>query len=118
MRFLQDCVKQFDLSVFTKASSREGGTPYHPEMMLTTLLSAWCPGIRSSRKIADACRNRIDFRWVTGNLQPDHCAFARFFQRHGEAIRDLFTRVLCLCAEVGAIRLGAVCEAHAFAAAP
>ena len=106
VRFLQDCVEQFDLSVFTSAYSREGGAPYDPKMMLTALLYAWCLGIRSSRKIAAACRERIDLRWATGNLQPDHCAFARFFQRHGEAIRELFTQVLCLCAQAGAIRLG------------
>ena len=108
VRFLHDCVDQFVLSEFISAYSREGGSPYDPKMMLTILLYAWCLGIRSSRKIAAACRERIDFRWAAGNLRPDHCAFARFFQRHGEAIKELFTQVLCLCARAGAIRLGVV----------
>ena len=107
-RFLVDCVDHFDLRGFTHAYSPEGGAPYEPKMMLTVLLYAWCQGIRSSRKIAAACRNRIDFRWLTGNLRPDHCAFARFFQRHGEEIRELFTRVLYLCGQAGAVRLGVV----------
>ena len=108
VRFIHDCVGQFDLSGFNAAYSREGGSPYDPRMMLTILLYAWCLGIRSSRKIAAACRERIDFRWAAGNIRPDHCAFARFFQRHGEAIKDLFTQVLCLCERAGAIRLGVV----------
>ena len=108
VRFLHDCIEQFDLSEFTSSYSREGGSPYDPKMMLTLLLYAWCLGIRSSRKIAAACHERIDFRWAAGNIRPDHCAFARFFQRHGEAIKDLFTQVLCLCGRVGAIRLGVV----------
>ena len=88
VRFIHDCVGQFDLSGFNAAYSREGGSPYDPRMMLTILLYAWCLGIRSSRKIAAACRERIDFRWAAGNIRPDHCAFARFFQRHGEAIKE------------------------------
>ena len=108
VRFIHDCVGQFDLSGFNAAYSREGGSPYDPRMMLTILLYAWCLGIRSSRKIAAACRERIDFRWAAGNIRPDHCAFARFFQRHGEAIKDLFTQVLCVCERAGAIRLGVV----------
>ena len=108
VRFIHDCVGQFDLSGFNAAYSREGGSPYDPRMMLTILLYAWCLSIRSSRKIAAACRERIDFRWAAGNIRPDHCAFARFFQRHGEAIKDLCTQVLCLCERAGAIRLGVV----------
>ena len=108
VRFLHDCIGQFDLSEFTGAYSREGGSPYHPETMLTILLYAWCLGIRSSRKIAAACHERIDFRWAAGNLRPDHCAFARFFQRHGKAIEELFTQVLFMCEQAGAIRLGVV----------
>ena len=79
VRFIHDCVGQFDLSGFNAAYSREGGSPYDPRMMLTILLYAWCLGIRSSRKIAAACRERIDFRWAAGNIRPDHCAFARCF---------------------------------------
>ena len=38
VRFLHDCVDQFDLSEFISAYSREGGSPYDPRMMLTILL--------------------------------------------------------------------------------
>ena len=106
VRFLQDCVEQFDLSSFYNAYKQEGGAPYDPKMMLTTMLYAWCRGIRSSRKIAEACREQIAFRWATGNLCPDHCAFARFFQRHGESIKELFAQVLYLCHKAGAIQVG------------
>ena len=106
VRFLRDCVEQFDLSSFYSAYKQEGGAPYDPGMMLTTMLYAWCRGIRSSRKIAEACREQVPFRWATGNLCPDHCAFARFFQRHGEAIKNLFAQVLYLCHRTGVLRVG------------
>ena len=106
VRFLYDCVKMFDLSPFYNAYKREGGPPYEPEMMLTVMLYAWCHGIKSSRKIAEACMEHVALRWAVGNQHPDHCAFARFFQRHGEAIKDLFVQVLYLCHQVGALRIG------------
>ena len=40
VRFLHDCVEQLDLTEFTAAYSREGGSPYDPKMMLTILLYA------------------------------------------------------------------------------
>ncbi|WP_394708754.1 transposase [uncultured Desulfobulbus sp.] len=49
--------------------------------MLATLLYAWCLGIRSSRRIAKACEDQVPFRCLTGNIRPDHCAFARFRSR-------------------------------------
>ena len=106
VRFLSDCVEQFDLSRFYASYSAEGGAAWDPKMLLTVMLYAWCMGIRSSRKIAAACRDHMALRWATGNRGPDHCAFARFFRRHEEAIRELFAQVLLLCHRAGALRVG------------
>ncbi len=48
------------------------------------------------------------FRWLTGNIRPDHCAFARFRSRHEEAINHLFAQVLSLCHEAGLAKVGKV----------
>lgn len=100
-RFLWDCVEHFNLGQFYAAYGDEGAPPYDPQMMLATLLNAWCLGIRSSRRIAQACEDHVPFRWLTGNLRPDHCDFARFRSRHEEAINHLFAQVLSLCHEAG-----------------
>ena len=107
-RFLWDCVEQFNLGQFYAAYGDEGAPPYDPQMMLATLLYAWCLGIRSSRRIAKACEDQVPFRWLTGNIQPDHCAFARFRSRHEEAINHLFVQVLSLCHEAGLAKVGKV----------
>ena len=98
-RFLWDCVEHFNLEQFYAAYGDEGEPPYDPQMMLTTLLYAWCVGIRSLRRVASACEEQLAFRWLTGNIRPDHCAFARFRGRHEEAINHLFAQVLQLCHE-------------------
>ena len=107
-RFLWDCVEHFNLGQFYAAYGDESAPPYDPQMMLATLLYAWCVGIRSSRRIAQACEDQVPFRWLTGNIRPDHCAFARFRSRHEEAINHLFTQVLSLCHEAGLDKVGKV----------
>jgi transposase len=107
-RFIWECVESFDLAAFYDSYGEEGAPPYDPQMMLSTLLYAWCTGTRSSRQIAKACQEQIAYRWLTGNILPDHCAFARFRSRHEQAINELFNQVLLLCHEVGLLRLGRV----------
>lgn len=77
-------------------------------MMLATLLYAWCSDIRSSRRIAKACENQVAFLWLTGNIQPDHCAFARFRSRLEEALNHLFAQELLLCYVAGLAKAGKV----------
>jgi transposase len=108
VRFVWDCVCQMDLWAFHCAYGIEGRPPYDPAMMLAVLIYAYSQGIRSSRKIAKACAEQLPFRWLTGNMVPDHCAIARFRSRHEEAIRKVFVEVLRLCCEAGLINLGKI----------
>ncbi len=101
-------MEPFNLGQFYAAYGDEGAPPYDPQMMLATLLYAWCLGVRSSRRIARACGDQVPFRWLTGNIRPDHCAFARFRSRHEEAINHLFAQVLSLCHEAGLAKVGKV----------
>lgn len=93
---------------FTQPMGMRAPHRMDPQMMLSTLLYAWCLGIRSSRRIARACEDQVPFRWLTGNIRPDHCAFARFRSRHEAAINHLFAQVLSLCHEAGSARVGKV----------
>jgi len=108
VRFVWDCVCQMDLWAFHCSYGIEGRPPYDPSMMLAVLIYAYSQGIRSSRKIAKACAEQLPFRWLTGNMVPDHCAIARFRSRHEEAIHKVFVEVLRLCGEAGLVNLGRI----------
>lgn len=108
VRFIWDCVCQMNLYAFYHAYGREGRPPYDPAMMLAVLIYAYSEGIRSSRKIAKACAEQLPFRWLTGNVVPDHCAVARFRSRHEELIRKVFVEALRLCHEAGLVNLGKI----------
>ncbi len=72
-RLIRDMVQdELDLSAILKAyESMRGQPPYHPVMMTALLLYAYSVGIFSSRKIARACVERVDFMVVTALEKPD-----------------------------------------------
>lgn len=108
VRFIWDGVCQMDMWAFYNSYGKEGQPPYDPAMMLAVLIYSYSEGIRSSRKIEKACAEQLPFRWLTGNVIPDHCAIARFRSRHEELIRKVFVEVLRLCHEAGIVNLGRI----------
>jgi transposase len=98
-----------DLSAILDCYSEERGyPPYHPAMMTAVLLYAYCQGIYSSRRIAKACQERVDFMAVTGMQTPDFRTISDFRKRHLVALGELFVQVLRLCQEAGLAKLGHV----------
>ncbi len=98
-----------DLSTILECYSEERGSPpYHPTMMTAVLLYAYCQGIYPSRRIAKACRERVDFMAVTGMQMPDFRTISDFRKRHLVALGELFIQVLRLCQQAGLVKLGHV----------
>lgn len=85
-----------------------GAAAYHPVMMVKVLLYGYSVGIVSSRKLAEALRTHVDFRYLAANQQPDHRTIAVFRTTHREALEGLFTQILLLCREAGLVKLGRV----------
>ena len=72
----------------------KGYPPYHPAMMVALLLYAYSQGVYSSRRIARACEERLDFQAVTALNQPDFRTISEFRRRHLDALAGLFVQVL------------------------
>lgn len=100
---------ELDLSeIYASYSSSKGQPPFHPAMMTAVLLFAYTQGIYSSRRIAKACAERVDFMAVTGMQMPDFRTVNKFRLRHLKALGGLFVQVLALCRQAGLVRLGHV----------
>src|SRR5438093_1292934 len=82
--FVRSTVSEaLDLSAIVDCYNEERGyPPYHPVMMTALLLYAYCQGIYPSRRIAKACRERVDFMAVTGMQTPDFRTISDFRKRH------------------------------------
>jgi len=108
--FVRDLVREdLDLSaVLDEYAEERGYPPYHPVMMTGLLLYAYCQGIYSSRRMAQACEQRVDFMAVTALQQPDFRTISDFRRRHLKALGALFAQVLVLCEKAGLVKLGHV----------
>ncbi|MEX5637640.1 transposase [Parafrankia sp. FMc2] len=101
--FLIDLVDQLDLTEFLTAYRPDGrgGAAYHPAMMVTLFVYAYCDGERSSRRIEEHCRTDIAYRVITGGRVPDHSTISRFRDRHEKAFTAVFTPILGICLDAG-----------------
>lgn len=108
--FVRDTVREgLDLSAILGGYVEERGhPPYHPGMMVALLLYAYSRGVYSSRRIAQACEERVDFMAVTGLNKPDFRTISEFRRRHLAALSGLFVQVLQLCRAAGLVKLGHV----------
>jgi len=101
--------EELDLSAILSAYTEPRGyPPYHPAMMVALLLYAYSRGVYSSRRIARACEERLDFQAVTALNRPDFRTISEFRRRHLAALAALFVQVLTLCRRAGLVGLGHV----------
>ena len=109
VRFLRQVLPTLDLGAFHAAYRCDRGRPpYDPEMMLGLLLYGNMRRIRSSRRLAEACRRDVAFIYLAGRATPDFRTVSEFRRRFTQETRGLFLQVLRLCREAGLVRLGHV----------
>lgn len=102
-------LEELDLSEIEEDYQEERGyPPFHPVMMTGLVLYSYCQRIYSSRRIAKACQQRVDFLALTGMQKPDHRTVNLFRKRHLRALSRLFQQVLQLCEKAGLVKLGHV----------
>ncbi|NIP22924.1 MAG: IS5/IS1182 family transposase, partial [Phycisphaerae bacterium] len=106
--FILDTVNELDISAITQKYEQEkrGYPPYNPRMMVALLFYAYCRGIFSSRKIMQACEERLTFRVIAGDDIPNFRTISDFRKQHLKALEDLFVQVLQLCQKAGLVKLG------------
>jgi transposase len=108
--FVLDTVPRLDLSRFYAAYEDEtrGAPPFDPQMMVCLLLYAYCVGVFSSRKIAQACERNLAFIAIVGAERPDFRTISDFRKLHLEAFCAVFVEVLRIAGEAGLVKLGNV----------
>jgi transposase len=109
-RFILGLVRDsLDLGAIASSyTSGLGQPPFDPAMMTALLLNGYVSGLYSSRRIARACVERVDFMMIAAGDPPDFRTIADFRRRHLAALAALFLQVLELCAAAGLAKLGHV----------
>src|SRR5262245_16661504 len=103
--------EELDLSgIIASYRGEKGQPPYHPAMMVALVLYVYAVGIYSSRRIAKACAEHLDFMAMVALQRPDFRTISEFRRRHLTALSALFVQVLKLCERAGLVKLGHVAE--------
>jgi transposase len=94
VRQVDEIINQIDTSILEDQYQGGGTSAYHPVMMVKVILYAYSQQIYSSRRIAKALREDINFLWLSRMNQPDFRTVNRF---RGEILREtievLFTEL-------------------------
>lgn len=85
-----------------------GQPPIHPRIIAACILYGLSLGIRSSRKLEDACRTRMDFVWLMKGFKPDHATFCDFRIRFGKQLKELFQQIGRVGIELGLVTLNQI----------
>jgi len=96
------------VEIVASYGGERGQPPFDPTMMTALLLYSYCCGIYASRRIAKACRERVDFMSIVGFDAPDFRTISDFRKRHLHALGKLFGQILRLCEKAGLVKLGHV----------
>jgi transposase len=104
-RFIARVITDLDLSEIYAVYGRRGGTAIAPEVLLGLLFYGYANGVFSSRKLEQASRESIPFRFLSGHLQPDHDTIASFRRRFLGPIKALFVQVLLLAVDAKVLSL-------------
>lgn len=105
-RFIVDIVAQLDLTPLYARYGTRGGAPYAPEILLALLFYAYATGTFASRKIEQATKETAAFRYLAGNVSPDHDTIAAFRKTFLPELSGLFVQILLLAQESGFLTLG------------
>jgi transposase len=105
-RFIVSVVGLRDLSEIYGQYSERGGMPYAPEVLLALLMYGYATGTFSSRKLERATYESIPFRYIAGNLHPDHDTINQFRKDFLNELKGLFVQVLLMAHFMGYVKLG------------
>ena len=102
---INNIVDGLDLVPVEKTYSDIGASAYPPGALIKVLFLAYIQGIRSSRKIEDNLCQDISFRYLSGNITPDHGTINLFRRSHLVNLKDIFAQMIALADGMGMIDL-------------
>lgn len=106
VRVVNRAIERINLEPLLRKYKGGGTSSYHPKMMLKVLVYAYTQRIYSSRQIAKAVRENVNFLWLSGGNQPDFRTINSFRgEKMKGAIEEVFTLVLELLLEEGYVKL-------------
>lgn len=110
-RLIDAFVNSLDLEALkiTKSKAASEGRPaYDPRSMIKLYIYGAEHGIRSSRKLANACKLNVEVRWMTGAVTPDFRTISDFRKNNVKSLKGImheFNRRIAAAVEFGYVSI-------------
>jgi transposase len=85
-----------------------GRPAYHPAVLLKLYIYGYLNRVQSSRRLEREAGRNVEVMWLTGRLVPDHKTIADFRKDNGRALRQVCTRFVGLCRDMGLLAAASV----------
>jgi transposase len=106
VRVVNQTIEELSIEPLLKRYKGGGTSSFHPKMMLKVMVYAYTQKTYTSRKIAKALRENIQFMWISGGNKPDFRTINRFRGSvMKEVVGEVFTSVIEYLLEKKYVRL-------------
>ena len=102
---ISNIVDDLDLSPVERTYSSAGAPAYPPPALIKVLFLAYVQGLRSSRKIENELHSDIAFRFLSGNITPDHGTINLFRKNHLQNLKEIFAEIVAVADSLGMVDL-------------
>ena len=102
VRVIDAFVDHLDLDSFGFTHHRlnkEGRPPFHPSTMMKIYLYGYHNGIRSCRKLENACKVNIEMMWLVNEQQSNFKTIANFRKDNHKPFKQVFRYFVSLLKE-------------------
>ena len=93
---VQDFAETLDFSRFDVIYDGAGHPAYHPKIIMKILIQGMLSKIRSSRKLARACRENFVFMYLAEKVNPDFRTISRFRKDNSKFVKQAFQQTVSL----------------------
>lgn len=106
VRIVSDMIDKINIQPLLASYHLRGTSSYHPAMLLKVLVFGYVSNIYSSRKLETACKENVNFMWLSGMSYPDHNTINRFrSERLKKTLRQVFEQIVLLLADEGLLSI-------------
>lgn len=105
-KLLWTIVNYLDLDKIMVKYSEIGQNAFDPKILVVILFYGYAIGMRGSRKIAQACIDRLDFMYLTAKLTPSYKTISEFRRENLEELKVLFQEIIVIGIKLGLVTIG------------
>jgi transposase len=109
VRVVDEILSQFDWRAWeARYNGQIGRPPIPPKVLASVILYGMSVGLRSSRRLEEACLVRMDFIWLASGRPIDHSTFCEFRRAFRQELKETFRQIGRVAMALGLMRLNRI----------